>query len=776
MTQQSHTSRPTTHPTAAPLADRLLFGALLALLAVRPLLPESFERLELSFLAGMSGSNGPTPAASVWLDFLTLVIAVISLLRHWRPLAGKALVPLGASLLIVAIAGSTLLAGDKRLALNAGMNMFALALAGGALVRLVAVHPGFTPMLLGGLLASGVVTAAKCGMQIAYEFEDTRVFWQEQRQWLTEAGMETDSPAMINFERRMNASEAFGYLSHANLAGSCLMAWLLAAGGLLAACIARLAEKPIQLAGEAVVPVIVGLIVTGLAIGLWLTGSIGAFAALTLATPLLALFIWRGAAVAGRARQAALALGAIYALAIGAGALAGWQRGTLPHASLAFRWHYWTTAVEAWQDAPLTGIGRENFSHAYTRHKPAASTEEVRNPHNLWLALLVELGPLGLGSGVMLAGAVVVAGLRRLTPDQAAETPRPKNTQFVWPAVCFAVLHGVMSGMLPGNAAMMVLWLFEVFTIWLVSFVLLNHAAQQAFANARGRACIAAGALAAICGLLIHNLVGFSLITPGGLALFVGLAVIAVAPVHAPRRAGARPPRKLAIAVAGLLLLVHLLTVVLPTSITTFALAGVRHAQQTQGPQEAAGALFTWGRLAVVSDPWDPAPPASIAESLLQLGRVDGAADARIGLLEAAREHALIAQQRNPQAASAYRLLGQIDAALEEPYLHELRPEDAVNAIERSARAWEQAVERYPTDPRTRIGAALASFRLWESTDEHAAAKRAIEHIKTALRLDAPRPAGESVKLQRGELERLVYPLSALREAGFEVPALPEVK
>ncbi len=67
------------------------------------------------------------------------------------------------------------------------------------------------------------------------------------------------------------------------------------------------------------------------------------------------------------------------------------------------------TAVDAYGDHPLLGIGAGGYERYFVQH---GDGQIVRDAHNLYLETLAELGPLGLLLLLAVLGAPVVAGLR----------------------------------------------------------------------------------------------------------------------------------------------------------------------------------------------------------------------------------------------------------------------------------------------------------------------------------------------------------------------------
>jgi O-Antigen ligase len=151
------------------------------------------------------------------------------------------------------------------------------------------------------------------------------------------------------------------------------------------------------------------------------------------------------------------------------------------------RYDFWRVALDRFGDAPLAGIGADNFRNAYLRD--AHSTEEPRYPHSLELRTLSQTGLVGtLLLAVALGAALVAAGRavrRRAGPGAAAAAAGVG-------AVVYWLVHGSVD------------WFWELPAVGGAAFALLGIAAGLAPRGgpsarrpvAGGGAAIAAGAAA----------------------------------------------------------------------------------------------------------------------------------------------------------------------------------------------------------------------------------------------------------------------------------------
>ena len=113
----------------------------------------------------------------------------------------------------------------------------------------------------------------------------------------------------------------------------------------------------------------------------------------------------------------------VIGLIVTAGVSGGIDREVISEApkSLKYRLQYWTGAWKVIQDRPLLGTGPGNFRQHYLQHKAPESSEEISDPHNLFLDVWTSGGIVGV---VGLMGFCIV-GMRTLLnadPSEAAVT------------------------------------------------------------------------------------------------------------------------------------------------------------------------------------------------------------------------------------------------------------------------------------------------------------------------------------------------------------------
>ncbi|MBK9120256.1 MAG: O-antigen ligase family protein [Phycisphaerales bacterium] len=776
--------QPTPHGDMFDLAACLV---LMAVLAGRILLAELFEPLTLSLLRGTGDLPGPTPAATAWLDawLLAGAVAILARYQRWR---GPPWVIAGVALLSAGVLVSSWVAEQPRLALLAGGNLVISVLA--ALALAVAVR---TPWLLRALLtiwlAVGTLTAVKCIYQVAYELPETRTHWEREiRPRLLAEGRAADDPLLVNYERRMQSGEATGFLAHANITASVLAAWLACVAGLFVGVLRGLfvqttaTPRGPPVAALLLVTAILGLLGTGLA----LTGSLGAQVAVvagiltTAAAGVLTMFLRR------RPALVVAAIGAVTFVGILVTATYGMQRGTLPHVSLAFRWWYWDAAARAYAAAPWTGIGRENFQAPYIRLKAAESTEEVRNPHNLWVSLLVETGPLGLLGGSVLWIIVLLAAVRnwgcRLLWQARPPPARFTLTLTFLVAIGALVVQAACGGLPLGNPHVLIIWLIDVGAIFLVATLAVGWVLDRVLGTDPN--WVTAGLLGALLVTWVHALVDFGLTTPGGLAAFalaaaaVGAwrnvaaadecAAVAASPTSAPQPcAGTRALLTRWVAPLGGIALVgiYIYGVAQPAGRDAQLRADLQRAEHGAVHRGDLPNLWRAARLLAEHGPSATAP-RDAANSVFGASSAPGLLRAeRIQRLEEALAYAQRGVERLPGHSESYATLARIEEELARRYRAENNPASASAMQLRAARSWDEALRRHPTSPRYAAAAGAAWLEVWRASRDPAAAARATAHFQAALAIDAVRPAESPVRLQPTELATITAALAELAPA-----------
>ena len=230
---------------------------------------------------------------------------------------------------------------------------------------------------------------------------------------LRQAGIPTEGSALILFEKRLQDSrEPFGPFALANTFGGFLAVWTTVACGLWWLRPGRDWRQQVTLALSA------GVIVYCLQ----LTNSRTAWGGLTFALMTLgACVLVRRTGSQWPTRVCVFAAGLASIGIVVFGICSSGEQSTLPGPlkSLAYRFQYWQGTWNFLQADWLTGAGLGQFRTTYIAHKLPVASEDIADPHNLWLEVWANGGLLPLaGLGIVLM-ATMGPLWHRTEPDTA---------------------------------------------------------------------------------------------------------------------------------------------------------------------------------------------------------------------------------------------------------------------------------------------------------------------------------------------------------------------
>jgi tetratricopeptide (TPR) repeat protein len=134
----------------------------------------------------------------------------------------------------------------------------------------------------------------------------------------------------------------------------------------------------------------------------------------------------------------------------------------------------------------------------------------------------------------------------------------------------------------------------------------------------------------------------------------------------------------------------------------------------------------------------------------------------RLQLLEQADVSAARARSLNPRDAANYALAATVSGELAAQQQSAGRLAEAVQNERRAAEDWQRAVELYPTGTDHRMAAGAAWMAVWQRTADREAARRAAEHFRAALHIDAARPLQEVMRLRPAQRQRALEALDIL--------------
>lgn len=512
----------------------MAFGLALALVIARGTMQE-FLREPFDMQPGADAApSAPGPAASIGLDLLCCVPAMLVLARRLIDKTRALRSPRG-FIPLALLSGWMLLsacwAADKLGTLVTACHWAAAVAMLWAMVQLVRdwVKLRLVAAIVFGLLPIYVIQG------LNYKFIELpdliKNFSENKEKYLKEHGFQEDSFAAKQFADKIKLGEMFGYESSPNTFGAVLSLLIVVGGGVVIQRVAERENSGGQTArGTSLDP---GVVAVGIAIGmgLWImayTRSRTAFATPVIAIVLL-LGVWRFRGAMGRRSKAFYVAGVLsFALVAAAVIGHGIAHGSLVHSSLTFRWHYWVGSVGIFREHPWLGVGWNNFGLHYLAHRLPMAPEEVKDPHNFLMRFFIELGLIG--------GLLVVAWQLRLwweltrpivpSVDAERNQKNPGVIGFVamvsGGGVLLSTLISVDFSMGAVELEVMRRLLFVGAMIVVSSLAALRTLHSQE-ADERPAPWILYPILVGIGVFLIHNLIDFSLFEIGPMMVFAVL-------------------------------------------------------------------------------------------------------------------------------------------------------------------------------------------------------------------------------------------------------------
>jgi len=748
------------------LLENVCLFVLAVVVALRPMVGETYDTAVDSLTASLDAISSPSPLVSLGFDLLILGCAVLWLLIRavWygkddlcppRPYRRTGM-EWGLALLLIAGIVSCCFAGNQRIAINAAIDWLCYPILTVVLVQV-------TPLawqrrvLLSVILASACVQAYKCFEDQAgagqtrenYELLKANGFWENQ-------GVALDSPKVVLFERRLYSNESVGYLSHGNVTGAYLVMCGIAAVGVV---IGRRGTgfQPVSSTGRNPAPRVLTILTAGLAAMIFvaaaLTHSKGATGAcaIGLVAWVFTVAVWRWFE---SHRRLFLVLCWLALAAGGAGVISyGLYHGSLPGASLDFRWQYWSASSHLVEDHVWTGVGRENFGREYLRYKTIDSPEEIANPHNLLVHSAAEWGIVGLAGVVsMLLGVSMVLSRPPIghTPGSARDEKSRTGWIVLWcvglGAAVFAVRVPLLGagGLEPDEYFSFVYWVTAIPAfVWLISFCLIAVSFRRASRIAGVLSPVVLTAInAGLFAFIVQEMINFGLFIPGAATSVFALAAVAISGRSAPRSSPgqARPGlRWMTFAAATVGFVAVFIAFVVPViRAQDFLFSGRYHARQplTRASLTAQPAYREYAFAAEV-DPLDPIPWAERADWL------DAVAVAveplRTQAYQASVDSLRQAIRRDPNGVQHYRRLALI---LQAQARHTGRGGDYEYAFE----ATRGVVDLYPNDPSGWKLRGDCALEAGEATESRELVGAAVRSYRRALELDDARPAWEHIR------------------------------
>lgn len=552
---------------------------------------------------------------------------------------------------------------------------------------------------------------------------------QNQEKILKERNLEPGTFAARQFELKVMGGDVGCFTNSPNTYAAALVLMGMVAAGVLAQRLSNREHLGWSLATAAAFP-LAGIV-------LYFTHSRTGMATVGLGLALLVGVRVLGHWLAARARLA-------YALGAGAfllGTLAvvghGLAHGNLVEKSLTFRWYYWTGAARLAKENPLTGVGWANFGQRYLQVRLPQATEEVQDPHNLFIRALAELGVLG---GLLMAGwmALLWWELTRplLPPPTPVGTRQPRQRTVLRLGVLSAGAAGLTflfsaDWAQPGAylSLQALRQLLAAFLLLLGFCIIALESLMNETLDERPSPWVLYGILVGLGVFLLHNLIDFSLFETAPMFVFALLAGSALG-LRQPSLAGRRRHTRalqFAAAAAGLLTIGAMMLWATTALAEEEAARGDTALRAGRFEQAAGhyGAAFRWQRLngdyafrAAQALAWQKASRSYVH-----------------GMLENA-------SQANPYAVKYRRFRA----------AYELEQPDPNRAI--IDRAFTKALELDPRNVALRLAYAQALTKLADPA-------KAAEQFRQALHHDAQLPEAEPKRLtpqQRQAIEKKIGP------------------
>jgi hypothetical protein len=332
--------------------------------------------------------------------------------------------------LMVMVAFSARHALDRRPAINLGWEWIALGVAY-LLLRNLPRTRGESSVIAGAMVATAFAVSVYGLYQVGVELPALQAqFARNPGPILARQGIAPNTPAADQFRNRlMESNEPWSTFALANslagyIVGPLVLALVVWWSNLIRREPARSRRPTLLMAA----PVILVLLVC-----LMLTKSRSAWLGLLVGVGIVA---WRSRGLVSR--RALLAAGgsalAIVAILVAAGLATGrldrevWTQSSL---SMQYRWEYWQGTWRAltggtgdlglaWKSRVFWwGVGPGNFRAEYLRYKLPESSEEILDPHNLFLEVWATAGFWAL----IALGLALILGLRELLGPPAAGKP-----------------------------------------------------------------------------------------------------------------------------------------------------------------------------------------------------------------------------------------------------------------------------------------------------------------------------------------------------------------
>lgn len=618
-----------------------------------------------------------------------------------------------------------LTSGDQRAAINLAWEGLGIAI-GWFLISQECRDFAFRRELLTCLVAAGAASAGLGLYQHYVEFPQTAAKYAPLfdrlkqaapieaasiRKTLASENIPADGPSLVLFEKRLRDSrEPLGFFALAN-----------SFGGLLAVCLVlsvsvavSVVQKNDRLKWKQLSPWLLMIVVLGWSLLLTKsrTAWIGTGIGLVLLTLLSGRSRWTGRGL----RYVAIFTVVVLLSAWGLTQFGGLDRQVLTEApkSLKYRLQYWQATTRLIADHLIFGVGPGQFRGHYLVYKLPEASEEIADPHNLFLETAAS------GGLVSLCGLIIICLVlfKRLgsppSKDESAPTAAPGTGQAIILLACIAWIWLLLNG---ADDRLLVLLPLTVALFRVLSRTLSVDRIEPASIHL-GWQCAAIALMCHLCGaggigMPVISLLLLVLISCGSYSSGpIGPAVESDRPEDGLVR---RNRRGLWIGPVSLFLLVSLV------------MTGIRPVQRVHDSINSGDRQLTKGQLAgaesdyrkaEIADPWSSEATKRHAELAYQLAaqdhfRSNESFQTAVELLNEARV-------RNP---TSFRDDLRLAEWWGERWKMSRKPEDAEQSVAALERAW----ARYPTNASLIADLAIACQRAGQTAR---AKEMAIQSLK----------------------------------------------
>lgn len=741
---------------------------LLGLVALRPLIAESYDSSVDSISGALQGVSQPSPLITLLFD-LSILVATLGWLvgRLWVKTSrsyAKTGLEWGGIVVLVAAICSCVFAGNQRLAINGAIDWLCYPLMAIVLVQLIH-RPWHRTLLLSVVLASAFAQSVECFDQYFIGFEDTWEHYESIKEnFWAQQGVDLSDSKVELFENRIKSNEASGFMPHSNIAGSYLLLCSFVAAGVLISLLRRSEKRSTSYDGIATYTLLGLIIASGVMIvALVFTQSLGAWLAVGAGASVCLVLYWFRNWITEKRCQTVLIGWLLLLLGVGAVAGHGWYHDSLPGSSLMFRWQYWRNSAGMIADHPLAGVGRENFGRHYLRTKSIDSPEEVSNPHNLFVQAAADWGFPGLiGLLFMLFGVSFYVTRPIVQTSESSQSERGPPSKIVWLGWIIGLMIVIVVLRLPllGSDDPDFVYFKTILAAvpWIAMFLcsaclLQTRAIQSVEGQRMMRMAVAIG----LFSFLVHDMINFAMYVPATAMTFFALLAFCLSQsseyeVGSKKITSWRRWCPIGFALAAILLVLYV--GVIPVGRSMGSLSGARQSASMIAtvPLTQQIPATHFDRAASV-DPYDSTPLIEKVEWLLAVMQNPEYRDEAFVLADQAIAGAI---QRDPHHLKLRRLQTLL---YQQRSQHTKSKEDFHQAIDFAR----DALQLYPQDPHGLAVLADCYFEGGVETGDRDWVEQAADQYQNALDMDDRRLEWE--KLQRFSQKQVDYIKDRLQQA-----------